>query len=108
MIAVEEHTGMFTVLVFGVREVRPLDLPSYGTGEKTACLLLWLEVTALQAAWQTLIVIMNQLQALAHQQVLQLQEQLKLVTFLAKDQMKTVLTPSVQNLKLFTSVIQQP
>lgn len=34
--AVEEHTGMFTALVFGVKEVRPIELPSYGTGEKTA------------------------------------------------------------------------
>ena len=36
MTAVEEHTGMFTALVFGVKEVRPIELPSYGTGEKTA------------------------------------------------------------------------
>lgn len=70
----QEHTGMFTALVFGVREVRPIELPSYSTGEKTAYLLLWLEVTALLAAWQTLIVSMNQLQALAHQQVLQLHD----------------------------------
>ena len=37
MTAVQEHTGMFTALVFGVKEVRPIELPSYGTGEN--CLI---------------------------------------------------------------------
>lgn len=35
----QEHTGMFTALVFGVVGLQQTELPSYGTGEKTAYLI---------------------------------------------------------------------
>ena len=99
----QEHTGMFTALVFSVVGLQQTELPSYGTGEKTAYLIRCgrktLEVTTLRAAWRMiLIVIMDHCQALVHQQVLKLRKRLRVMRFLSKDQMKTTTIPSVQSL----------
>ena len=85
------------------RGLQQTELPSYGTGEKTAYLIRCgrktLEVTTLRAAWRMiLIVIMDHCQALVHEQVLQLRKRLRVMRFLSKDQMKAMTTPSVQSL----------